>query len=115
MCLALDKSQPLPWGISHLAKWVWIHLAKSPGDQGMLHRDLSSLGEAFQPEEQHVPSIATRLYPKTQIFKSHVLVHNLYSALFTHCGSCPSACRALCLGFMLLANLLPLTLKLLDS
>ena len=64
MCLALDQSQPLPWGISHLAKWVWIHPAKSPGDQGMLHRDLSSLGKAFQPEEQHVPSIATRLYPK---------------------------------------------------
>lgn len=67
MCLALDQSQPLPWGVSHLAKWVLMHLAKLPRDQGMLHRDLSSLGKAFQPEEQHVPSIATRLCPKTQI------------------------------------------------
>lgn len=78
MCLTLDQSQPLPWGISHLAKGVWMHLVKLRGDQGMRHRDLSSPGKAFQPEEQHVPSIATRLSVlKHKFDRNHVLVHNL--------------------------------------
>lgn len=78
MCLTLDQSQSPPWGISHLAKGVWMHLLKFPGDQGMLHRDLSSLGRAFQPEEQHVPSIATRpSVLKHKFDRNHVLVRNL--------------------------------------
>ena len=55
-----------------------MHLLKFPGDQGMLHRDLSSLGRAFQPEEQHVPSIATRpSVLKHKFDRNHVLVRNL--------------------------------------
>ena len=55
-----------------------MHPVKLRGDQGMRHRDLSSPGKAFQPEEQHVPSIATRLSVlKHKFDRNHVLVHNL--------------------------------------